>query len=331
MMKAIFLLDTSSFKLIYGEEERADLAQMLDFIYPNLDVESVRKAPAHVLSEVEVIVSGWGMPTLDSEALSLFPKLKLVLYGSGSVRSIVTPEMWAAGVRIVSSWGANSVPVSEFALSQIIFSLKHGWRAMTEAKAGRGRSHLPAPPGAYGSTVGLLSLGMIGRLVMDKLRSLDIRVIAFDPFAKPAEAEKMGVEILPLSDIFRLSDVVSCHTPWLDMTEKMLRGEHFRRMKQGATFINTARGAVVDEAEMIEVLRERPDLYAVLDVTWPEPPLSDSPLYTLPNVVLTPHIAGSLGKECRRMGRYIVEELERYLQGEPFKFEVTENMSGRLA
>jgi len=111
----------------------------------------------------------------------------------------------------------------------------------------------------------------------------------------------------------------------------MIRGSHFAAMKPGATFINTARGAVVREDEMIEVLRDRPDLYAILDVTDPEPPVPDSPLFTLPNVVLTPHIAGSLGPECRRMGRYMVEELQRYVAGRPLKWEISHERARILA
>ena len=103
----------------------------------------------------------------------------------------------------------------------------------------------------------------------------------------------------------------------------MITGAHFRSMKRGATFINTARGAVVREEEMIAVLTERPDLFVVLDVTHPEPPKPGSPLYTLPNVVLTPHIAGSRDTECQRMGRTMVEELESFLAGRPLKWEIT--------
>lgn len=111
----------------------------------------------------------------------------------------------------------------------------------------------------------------------------------------------------------------------------MIQGRHFALMKPDATFLNTARGAVVDEEGMIEVLQNRPDLMAVLDVTYPEPPKPGSPLYTLPNVVLTPHIAGSLNQECRRMGRYAVEECRRYLRGEKLHWQVTEAMAATLA
>jgi phosphoglycerate dehydrogenase-like enzyme len=88
-------------------------------------------------------------------------------------------------------------------------------------------------------------------------------------------------------------------------------------------FLNTARGEVVDESGMIEVLRRRPDLQAVLDVTAPEPPAPDSPLYVLPNVVLTPHIAGSVEAECLRMGQAMVDEFVRYQAGQPLRWEIT--------
>jgi phosphoglycerate dehydrogenase-like enzyme len=116
--------------------------------------------------------------------------------------------------------------------------------------------------------------------------------------------------------------VVSCHTPLLAETDGMLRGSHFSLMRPGAVFLNTARGGVVNEPELIEVLRRRPDVFAVLDVTDPEPPVKGSPLLSLPNVVVTPHIAGSLGAECRRMARMMIAETERYRRGEPLQGEV---------
>jgi len=125
--------------------------------------------------------------------------------------------------------------------------------------------------------------------------------------------------------------VVSLHTPWLKETEKMITGEHFRMMKPDASFINTARGAVIDEPAMVEVLAEREDITAVLDVTYPEPPKPGSPLYTLPNVVLTPHIAGSMDRECQRMGQYAVDECRRFLAGEPLQWQITREKAALLA
>jgi phosphoglycerate dehydrogenase-like enzyme len=172
---------------------------------------------------------------------------------------------------------------------------------------------------------------MVGRLVRERLRPFDLRVVAYDPFVTPEEAHVLGVDLMSLEDLFASSDVVSLHVPLLPETEGMILGSHLASMKRNATLINTSRGAVVREAEMVEVLGERPDLWAVLDVTHPEPPEPDSRLYNRPNVVLTPHIAGSLGNECRRMGRLVVDELRRYVAGEPLKHEITRERAALMA
>ncbi len=332
-LKAIYLISQNFHDLIYGDDERRELEQMLEFVCPGIDPEELSNVSPETLNDVEVIVTGWGMVEMNSAMLELFPKLQLILYGAGSIKNVVTPEMWDRGVRIVSAWAANAVPVAEFSLAEIIFSLKHGWAAMEYYKQGHGkrRKRSEIPPGGYGSTVGLISLGMIGRILVRMLRMFDMRIIAYDPFVSGEQAEELGIELVSLEKVFSRSDVISCHTPWLKETEKMLRKEHFETMKQDATFINTARGAVVDEPAMIEVLKKRPDIYAVLDVTYPEPPEEDSSLYDLPNVVLTPHIAGSMGPECRRMGHYMVEELKLYLDGQSLKHEITREMAATMA
>lgn len=111
----------------------------------------------------------------------------------------------------------------------------------------------------------------------------------------------------------------------------MITGEHFRKMKENATFINTARGAIIRQDELIEVLKEREDLTALLDITDPEPPAKDSPLYTLPNVVLTPHIAGSGGKEIGRLGQYMANEVENYVENAALTYEITKESYERMA
>ncbi len=111
----------------------------------------------------------------------------------------------------------------------------------------------------------------------------------------------------------------------------MIRGRHFDAMKPDATFVNTARGAIVNEPEMVACLERRPDLQAILDVTCPEPPAPDSPLYTLPNVSLTPHIAGSLDTECWRLGDAMADEFERYLDDLPLRWEITREKIATMA
>jgi phosphoglycerate dehydrogenase-like enzyme len=315
---------------IYGEEEWAAVAGLADVYAPFQTGNSVAKNPG-VLAEAEVILSGWGAPAMDGGFLAAAPNLRVVFYGAGSIRRVATPAFWERGLRITSAYAANAVPVSEYALAAILFSLKRGWHFAFSAQREKALPRQGQVPGAYGSTVGLVSLGMVGRLVRERLRPFDLRVVAYDPFVTPEEAHVLGVDLMSLEDLFASSDVVSLHVPLLPETEGMILGSHLASMKRNATLINTSRGAVVREAEMVEVLGERPDLWAVLDVTHPEPPEPDSRLFDLPNVVLTPHIAGSLGNECRRMGRLVVDELRRYVAGEPLKHEITRERAALMA
>jgi len=330
MPKGIFLLQPKAYNDIYGPAERAEIEHLVDLYASPQTAQTIRRNPS-VLREAEMIFSGWGMPVMDVAFLAAVPNLKIVFYGAGSIRSIVTEAFWAKGIPITSSYAANAVPVIEYTLSQIFFSLKRGWYfASRIKKEGRYPPREPVP-GAYGSTVGLISLGMIGRGVCERLRSFDLHVIAYDPYVSPATADQLEVELVSLNELFRRSDVVSLHTPWLEETEGMISGAHFALMKENATFINTARGAIIREEEMIGILHQRPDLWAILDVTYPEPPEPGSPLYTLPNVILTPHLAGSRDQECRRMGRIVVEELQRYLAGEPLRWAISRDQAAIMA
>jgi phosphoglycerate dehydrogenase-like enzyme len=164
-----------------------------------------------------------------------------------------------------------------------------------------------------------------------RLLTFDCRVIAYDPYIDADTAAELGVELVSLEEAFACADVVSLHTPLLDETVGLITGKLLASMKRGATLINTARGELVNEPEMIEVLKARPDLFAALDVTATEPPLADSMLYVLPNVALTPHIAGCTGADCRRLGRCMIEETRRFLNGENLRWQITRDKLAILA
>ncbi len=329
-LNALYIIGDGLFEKVYGPDEQRDLAARVNILAPPFNAQTVLAQP-DLLRQTDVILSSWGMAKMDKAFLEAAPRLKAVFYGAGTVKGFVSDAFWRRGIVLCSAWGANAVPVSEYTLAAILFGLKRVFASnMGIRQAGAYTTRLPVA-GGYGSTVGLVSLGMIGRLVRERLRPFDLRVMAYDPFVKADEAAALGVTLAPIETVFRESDVVSLHTPWLKETEGLITGAMLNSMKSGATFINTARGAVVREAEMIEVLQRRTDLTAVLDVTHPEPPAPGSPLYTLPNVFLTPHIAGSTDNECRRMGRYMIEELDRYLTGQPLKWQVTEAKAAILA
>lgn len=325
-LRGLFILDEAALAMSYGSEERRTIAEQVELIAPPLTRETFAEHP-ELLREVQVIFSGWGAPVVDDSFVTAAPTLKAIFYAGGGVGSWITHSIWDRGIVVSSAYAANAVPVAEYALAATLFSLKHGWSLARQTHEKRSFPPRHQAPGCYGSTVGLISLGVTARAFRRLLRSFDLRVLAYDPYLRAGEEAELDVEAVPLDELFRRSDVVSLHTPLLAETEGMITGAHLAAMKHGATFINTARGSIVRQDELIEVARQRPDLQFVLDVVEPEPPLPDSPLYSLENVVLTPHIAGSVGTECRRMGRYMVEELRRYLAGEPLQWVITPELA----
>lgn len=321
--KALYILADWAFEKIYGPDERRDIAALVNMSALPQTPEKIQ-ADLSLLNEVEIIFSGWGGPRLDAAFLDAAPRLQAFFYGAGATGGLISREAWERGVTVTSAAGMNAIPVAEYTVAAIICALKQTFRFMRDIHAAQVFPIEKVPvPGAYKITVGLVSLGAIGRAVVERLRWLDVSVIACDPFVSAEAAQSLQVEMVSLEELFRRAEVVSLHTPWLPETERMITGSHFALMKQGATLINTARGAVIAEDEMIAALTRRPDLTAILDVTYPEPPIPGSPLYTLPNVFLTPHTAGSMDAECRRMGRFMTEELQRFCRGKALQGLVT--------
>lgn len=313
-----------AFVQVFSPEEISRLREIVELVDIRHDEEpDAASLDDPRLGEVELIFSGWGLPRLDATLLANLPSLRAVFHAAGTVKSFITDEVWAREIRVTSATAVNAKPVGEFTFSMIVLSLKRVWPRITAQR--ESGLYLPEDPhlvGAYGSTVGLLGLSRTGRLVREQLRRLDVSVLAYDPMVSAEEAVELDVRLVSLEEVFARSHVVSCHIPLLDETVGMLRREHFAAMRPGATFINTARGAIVREPELAEVLVARPDLWAVLDVLVVEPPAPQAVLPALPNVIVTPHLAGSLGPECRRMGQMMIDEIERYLDGRPLQGEV---------
>ena len=281
--------------------------------------------------ETEVIFSTWGMPVFTEEEIQAsLPSLKAVFYGAGTVQQFARPFL-NCGVRVFSAWAANAVPVAEYTVAQILLANKGFFATMGYRDRAAAKKEIAHFPGNYGVKVGIIGAGMIGRLVIGKLKEYCLEVLVFDPFLPEDKAKALGVTKVSLETLFAQCQVVSNHLANNEQTKGMLKGVHFASMLPYATFLNTGRGAQVVEQELVQVLRERPDLTAILDVTFPEPPVEGSPLYTLPNCLLSPHIAGSLGNEVRRMGAYMMAEYENFSQNKPCQYEVTPEMLKTMA
>lgn len=327
---AILMGNPPALEKAYPEDLRKSLSEKVRILDPVLTIQNWRDH-ARVLAGAKYVLATWGVPRLDGEFLAKAPNLQAVFYAAGSVKSFVTPELFARGVTVSNAHRANAIPVAEYTVSVILLSLKKFWQNVRRTRRLRVWNHDLSGPGAYRAVVGLVSLGAVGRLTAEKLAGYELEVLAYDPFATEQEAATLGVRLVSLEEIFLKSGVVSLHAPWLPETENMINARLLGLMPPGATLINTSRGAVVNEKDLCDVLHERADLTAILDVTHPEPPAQNSPLYELDNVVLTPHISGSTGSEVTRMGHWMAEELTRCLKGEPLQFAVTPEMLASAA
>jgi phosphoglycerate dehydrogenase-like enzyme len=316
---------------VYAGGRRERLGREFD-VYPVVVTEANFDEQAPRLADVKYLFSTWGMPTLGRDQIARLPAWEALFYAAGSVQTFARPLL-EAGITVVSSWAANAVPVAEYTVAQILLAGKGFFQAQRACRthATRGNYAGMRFPGNFDSTVALLGAGMIGSAVIERLKPYQLELLVFDPFLSERDAALKGVEKVTLQDAFRRGFVVSNHLANLPATQGMLTGELFESMLPNATFINTGRGRTVAEDALIEVLRRRPDLTAQLDVTDPEPPRADSPLYDLENVVLTPHMAGSSGWEVRRMADFAIEEAIAYRAGRPLRYGVTMQMLSTMA
>lgn len=334
--QAIFFNDDSwRFPVLYPEELRARIRARADFsdeIYSSKDLDD--PALAGLFARTRVIFSSWGMPALTEKQIEAhFPNLDAVYYAAGTVQYFARPFL-KRGVRVFSAWAANGVPVVEFTVAQIVLAGKgyfQSLRRYRERNRKAAFAYTMSLPCNYNIRVGILGAGVIGREVMARLKAYQYEVLAYDPYVSDEVLSSLGAKRASLEEIFSTCQIISNHVANLPATVGMIDGKLLHSMLPNAAFINTGRGAQVVESELIAALKACPDRTALLDVTWPEPPEEGSEFYTLPNVFLTPHIAGSQNNEWARMALYMVEEFERTEDHLPVRYEVTEKMLETMA
>ncbi|WP_412538794.1 hydroxyacid dehydrogenase [Longispora sp. K20-0274] len=272
------------------------------------------------LAEVSVLITSWGCPPIDTTVLDAAPQLRAIVHAAGSVRGHVPRDAWYRGITVSSAADANAGPVADYTAAAIAFGVK---RALPLAgRYAQGHfAEFQERPGVDGRVVGVVGASRIGRLVIHRLVATGYQVLVADPYLSPDEAAALGAELLDLDALCRRSDVLTVHAPELPSTRRLINADRLRLLPDGALVVNTARGSLIDtDALVAECATGRLD--AILDVTDPEPLPTDHRLFALPNVLVTPHIAGVQGSEVLRFGRYATSEVERFLAGEPLLGEV---------
>jgi len=283
-----------------------------------------------LLPEADACITSWEVARLDDEVLSVARRLRAVAHMGGSVRSIVSDALWSRGIHVTSAAPALAVDVAETTLGLMIVGMKRIWPLARHVSDGGWRDSRYWPSRElHGKTVGIVGAGNVGRRVIELLRPFGVRVLVYDPYLEDAEAKRLAVTKVDLDHLLQESDVVSLHAPALETTRHLIDARRLAIMKDDALLINTARGSLIDEEALIREL-SKGRFFAFLDVTDPEPPAPESLLRKLPNVVMTPHIAGCI-EDCTRMGEMAVEELYRFFNGQPAINPITPELMRKIS
>ena len=332
-MTALFVTKRAfNIDAVYSRELQEKLKSELTFLAPVKSEEEL-EGRKEELQSVDYIFSTWGMLALTKEQiLTYFPNLKAVFYAAGTVQAFARPFL-ELGISVHSAWRANGIPVAEVTVSEIILANKGFFRRRVKSRSEwTNRDPELRYPGNYGTKIGLLGAGMIGAKVIELLRPYQLDIMVFDPFLSDERANALGVKKASLEEIFETCHIVSNHLANKPETVGIIRRDLLARMGEYSVFINTGRGAQVDMEALIDEMRAHPARTAILDVTDPEePPKEDSPLYTLENVILTPHIAGSIGLETHRMADFMYEEYKAVSGGNQPKHAVSIEMLETMA
>lgn len=316
--RVLLVMSPDTFDTQFGPEALQALAHGVQLYDPPM-VTSFDDA-GDALSTAEVLLTSWGCPPITTEVLEAAPHLRAVVHAAGSVRGLLPANHEDCGIQVTSAAHLNAVPVAEYTLAAIIFA---GKGVLPLAQAGRRRpgswETSFATPGLsnFDRTVGIVGFSLTGQRVVSLLSVLDTRqILVADPYADPVEVAAAGAQLVPMSHLLQQADILSLHAPHLPETSGMIGPRELALLPDHATVINTARGALLDhDALLAECASGRLD--AILDVTDPEPLPAGHPLLALANVTVTPHMAGSLGTETRRMADFAIQAVLRFAAGEP--------------
>lgn len=331
MKIALFATNQLQFSKVYTPEVLKKLAEYGE-LSDKINRKNLREN-ADFLKDCEIAFSTWGMPKFTKEEIKEYmPKLKAVFYSAGTVQYFARPFL-ESGVKVYSAFAANAVPVAEYTFAQITLAAKGYFQSAKYYRSLPLRSLVFAnsSTGNFGCKIGLVGLGAIGQMVAKRLMELDVEVYAYDPFVPEEKAAELGVKLISLEELFSECDVISNHLANKPELENIFNYKLFKKMKKHSTFINTGRGAQVAEYSLALSLLLHPSRTFVADVLKREFFPYINPLFWCPNAILTPHIAGSTGKEPQRMAYYMMEEMEKLLSGEETKYEVTPESLERMA
>jgi len=331
MKKRILCIPTAEhIDYIFTQETLERLKNLFDVTFNDLDRNYTSEELASKIRGFDGLITGWGSPTLSEEVFENADRLRIIVHSAGSVKASLLPKnivkkyIIPRGICVCNAPKAIAYNVAETTLGLMIM-VSH--RLFDHALNVRERLiwRDPSIPMEVktinGSVIGIVGASTVGREVIRLLKPFDCRILVYDPYLLDEEATRLGVEKTTLEDLFRESDFVTVHAPLTEETVHMIGRKHFRLLRDGAVFINTSRGRILDQDALIEECKTGRFLVA-LDVTDPEPLPKDSPLRRLKNVIITPHIAGGGYYGAKKIGELTLQALEDFFAGREVKNRV---------
>jgi D-3-phosphoglycerate dehydrogenase / 2-oxoglutarate reductase len=320
---------------------RARLAELGELVFGCFDEPSSWDAPpppnpateARFIAfarELDLLMVSHGAPRITGAILDETPRLRFIgeLEGDRFARRIDLASAAAHGVKVVDTTHGSSTPVSEWALGMMLIGLRNAGSLFRRMIAGEiiGQADKRDDPGYLrgeltGKRVGLIGCGHIGRRLLELLAPFRCNILVYDPHVPRLLADIYDVTLTSLEAVMSRPDVVVCLAPLTPETRRMIGAREIALLSPGAVFVNVSRGAIVDSEALVARLRQN-DMVACLDVFDPEPVPADSPVRTLPNVFLTPHIAGVTAACGPRFVSLMLDEMQRFLSGDETRHDL---------
>jgi phosphoglycerate dehydrogenase-like enzyme len=285
---------------------------------------------ADIIGEYDACITSWGTPKFTPEVLRKAERLKFIGHAAGSVVAVVNDDIFDKGIMVTNANKPLSQSTAEAAVALMLAGAwdLHGYNLRMK-DGGWSNNNRETVMGLQNQTVGLIGYGEISRHVVRLLKGFQPKILLYSRYCTEEEAAALGVELCSLDHLLANSQIVSLHSTWTPETEGMVGREQLRKMQDGALFVNTARGAIVDEDALVEELMSG-RLYAALDVYRKEPLKNGHPLLSLPNVICLPHIGGFHRGLKSSFGEFVVNDLIRFTRGEACEGQITRDIYKRL-
>jgi D-3-phosphoglycerate dehydrogenase len=252
---------------------------------------------------------------LTAEMLENSGRLRIIGRAGAGTDNIDKDAATARGIIVMNTPGANTISTAEHSIAMLMALARHIPPAHSTMMDGKWAKKDYIGTELYEKTLGIIGMGKIGRVVCGRMKAFEMEILAHDPFMTQEMAKELGIELADVDTICEKADFITLHCPKNDETTGLINARRLQMMKKSAYLINCARGGIVDESALVEVLREKKIAGAAFDVYSTEPLPGDHPLRSMPNVVLTPHLAATTGEAQEKVSRDLAAQIAEALAG----------------